>query len=210
MLAIARVRFEGALDVRPGGLTMDSIPSDYFERMFADDPDPWKFESSAYEAAKYGRTVAALGDRTFERVLEVGCANGVLTQRLSPLCASLIAVDVSDSALTRARARNIGSAHVKFANASFPSNAPDGLFGLIVLSEVVYYWSEADIASAGSWIAGHLCSGGCLLLVHWIGETNYPQTGDDAVRLLREALPRIAVVHAERHDEYRLDLWRFA
>jgi predicted TPR repeat methyltransferase len=209
MLVIARVR-AGGCDARTGDLPMDSIPSDYFERMFADDPDPWKFESSAYEAAKYGRTIAALGDRAFKRALEVGCANGVLTQQLSQLCESLVAVDVSDSALTRARARNIGSAHVGFSNASFPSNAPDGLFDLIVLSEVVYYWSEADIATAGSWIAGHLSSGGCLLLVHWIGETNYPQTGDDAVRLLREALPSIAVVHAERHAEYRLDLWRFA
>jgi predicted TPR repeat methyltransferase len=189
---------------------MDSISSDYFERMFADDPDPWNFESSAYEAAKYARSIAALGDRTFKQGFEVGCANGVLTQRLSQLCKYLVAVDVSDTALTRARARNIEATHVEFVNASFPSNAPDRHFDLIVLSEVVYYWSEADIATAGSWIAEHLCFGGCLLLVHWIGETNYPQTGDDAARLLREALPRIAVVHAERHDEYRLDLWRFA
>ena len=71
----------------------------------------------------------------------------------------------------------------------FPGQTPDGSFDLIVLSEVVYYWSSADIATAAAWISQRLEAGGDLLLVHWIGETDYPQTGDGAVEQLRQGLP---------------------
>lgn len=187
-----------------------SLPPDYFEQMFAGDPDPWQFETSAYESAKYDASIAALGGRQYTRGFEVGCANGVLTERLARCCDSLLSVDVSDTALARARKRNGDTRHVAFANMAFPKQAPDGGFDLIVLSEVVYYWSAADIAAAGAWIASHLGQGGDLLLVHWIGETDYPQTGDNAVQLLRGALPDVADIHADRHEKYRLDLWRMA
>ena len=49
----------------------------YFEALYAADEDPWDFTTSAYERAKYDRTVAALGDRRFARGLEVGCSIGV-------------------------------------------------------------------------------------------------------------------------------------
>lgn len=186
----------------------ESLPADYFERMFSGDPDPWKFETSAYEAGKYDHTIASLGPDRFERALEVGCANGVLTQRLSNICESIVAIDVSDTALQRARQRNLTSTHVQFYNMPFPHQTPSGSFDLILLSEVVYYWSAADIAAAGAWIEKHIALKGDLLLVHWIGETNYPQTGDDAVSLLRQSLPNFQTIESDRRDAYRLDLWR--
>ena len=188
----------------------ESLPSEYFERMFASDPDPWRFETSAYEAGKFDHTVASLGPKHFVRALEVGCANGVLTQRLGNICESVVAIDVSDTALQRARHRNLTSTHVRFHNMPFPHQTPSGSFDLILLSEVVYYWSAADIAAAGAWIEKHIAPKGDLLLVHWTGETDYPQTGDDAVRLLRMSLPSFQTIKSDRRDVYRLDLWRAA
>ncbi len=188
----------------------DSISSEYFERMYAGDPDPWKFETSAYEAGKYDHTIASLGTHHFARALEVGCANGLLTQRLSSVCESVVAIDVSDTALQRARHRNRASTHVHFFNMPFPRQTPNSSFDLILMSEVVYYWSTADIAAAGAWIEKHIAPKGALLLVHWIGETDYPQTGDEAVRLLRQSLPNFQTIASDRRDAYRLDLWRAA
>ena len=91
---------------------------------------------------------------------------------------------------------------------TFPAQQPAQSFDLIVMSEVVYYWSIADISAAATYVAQHLCDGGDLLLVHWIGETDYPQTGDGAVRAMRKRLPQLEIVHADRYDQYRLDLWR--
>lgn len=187
---------------------MRSLPADYFEQMFAGNPDPWNFETSPYEHVKFETSIAALDGRRYRSALEVGCANGVFTQRLAPHCKAIVAIDVSETALARARTRNAETGHVTFAKMEFPRETPQDSFDLIVLSEVVYYWNDADIAVAGAWITEHLEDGGDLLLVHWIGETNYPQSGDGAVRLLWAALPDAEILHAARYEQYRLDLWR--
>jgi predicted TPR repeat methyltransferase len=185
-----------------------SLPPAYFEQMFASNPDPWDFETSVYEAAKFEASIAALDGRAYASALEVGCANGVLTQQLAPRCKNLLSIDVSDSALASARERNRAASHVKFCNMVFPKQTPEARFDLIVMSEVVYYWSAADIAAGGAWIAGNLEPGGDLLLVHWTGGTDYPQTGHGAVSLMREVLPNMTVIRATRQEKYRLDLWR--
>ena len=33
-----------------------SIPADYFNTLYARDPDPWQFATSPYEAEKYAAT----------------------------------------------------------------------------------------------------------------------------------------------------------
>ncbi|MDX2334339.1 class I SAM-dependent DNA methyltransferase [Brevundimonas vesicularis] len=186
-----------------------SLPAAYFEGIFAGDADPWDLASSPYETAKFDRTIAALSTRRAAVALEVGCAGGVLTERLSAVCDRLLAIDVSPTALERARQSLSGRRKVRFAAAAFPRECPvlDGL-DLVVLSEVAYYWSDADLDLAAQRIADGLVDGGRVLLVHWTGETDYPQTADDAVERLWLGLSNLMQVElAERHPNYRLDMW---
>lgn len=186
-----------------------SLPPDYFENMFAADPDPWRFETSDYEREKYDRTIAALGGRRYASALEVGCANGVLTRRLGEHALELLALDVSDSALEAARRRCAGQTGVRFERKVFPAEGPGGSYDLVTLSEVVYYWSDDDIAHAGRWLSDALAPGGDVILVHWTGATDYPQSGDEAVAKLAAAITApIQVLAAERQEGYRLDFWR--
>ncbi len=69
-----------------------SLPPRYFDDLYAHDPDPWQFETSAYEAAKYDATLDALPIERFASALEVGCSIGVLTARLAPRCDELLAI----------------------------------------------------------------------------------------------------------------------
>jgi SAM-dependent methyltransferase len=86
---------------------------------------------------------------------------------------------------------------------------PEGSFDLIVLSEVAYYWDDADLARMGDLLRRLTQPGGRVLLVHWTGETDYPQTADSAVQALAQAAgPDFSVALADRTAEYRLDLWR--
>lgn len=188
----------------------DSLGAAYFEDMFRNTTDPWDLETSAYEQAKYDRSIAALSERIYGLGFEVGCAKGVLTSRLAAQCHALLAVDVSETALEAARLRCAEWEHVSFGRMAFPQQAPAGAaFDLIVLSEVVYYWDDGDIVRAGTWVAEHLAPGGDVLLVHWTGDTDYPQSGDAAVNKIRAALDdSIDTVRAERQSRYRLDLWR--
>ena len=186
-----------------------SIDSDYFEALYKDKGDPWAFETSPYEAAKYQETLAALPAPRFAHVLEVGCANGVLTAQLGPRCDALLAVDVSKTAVAAARERCGDQPNVRIELRRLPAEAPDETFDLVLLSEVVYYWDSADIVRMGDWLRGAVRSGGYVLLVHWIGETDYPKSGDDAVAELHAAFgDRVTVVRSDRHEAYRLDLWR--
>lgn len=186
-----------------------SLPPEYFERMFQSADDPWDLETSGYEQAKYAHSIRALENRRYDSGFEVGCAKGVLTGLLAPSCCSLLAVDVSGTALRAARTRCEANDHVSFANMAFPGLTPANSFDLVVLSEVAYYWSDQDLSAAADWLLSHLVSGGDLLLVHWTGETDYPQSGDEAVLKLRVLLgDRIEVTRAERMAKYRLDLWR--
>lgn len=188
----------------------ESLSADYFENLFAVDPDPWRFATSSYEATKYDATVAALGGRRYRSALEIGCANGVLTRRLAEYVLDLHAIDVSETALRLAAAR-CNDTQVRFERRSFPHEAPAGEYDLIVLSEVAYYLDDADLVAAGAWLDRALARTGDLLLVHWIGETDYPQSGDDAVAKLDAAIRApIVTLRTERTKLFRLDLWRRA
>jgi SAM-dependent methyltransferase len=188
----------------------NSLPPDYFEQLYKSDPDPWKFETSEYEKAKYAATIAALGSERSGQVLEVGCANGVLTRALAGHCDALLAIDVSVTALRQAEARCADFPNVTFRLAGIPEDTIAGEFDLIVLSEVAYYWDARDAKRASEVFKARRRSGGRLLLVHWLGETDYPASGEEAVERLRRSLgPAVRVERAVRTPEYRLDLWRW-
>lgn len=187
----------------------DSLDARYFDGIFASTDDPWSLGSSSYEAAKFDATIAAIADRRYARGFEVGCAQGVLTRRLAGLCDDLLSIDISARAVELARARCVGLDTVRIETAAFPAMRPAGPFALMTLSEVVYYWSDADIAAAADAVRDLTAPEARVLLVHWTGETDYPQTGDGAVEKMRDALGEaVAVERAERTDDYRLDLWR--
>lgn len=188
-----------------------SIEPAYFEALYREKGDPWEFETSPYEAGKYRETLAALPVERFGSALEVGCANGVLTAQLGSRCDALLAVDVSETAVAAARVRCADQPHVRIEQRRLPADAPDDRFDLVLLSEVVYYWDSADIVAMGAYLDGSVRSGGSVLLVHWIGETDYPKSGDDAVAELNAALAhRVTVARSDRHEAYRLDLWHLA
>lgn len=186
-----------------------SLDATYFDDIFASDDDPWSLASSSYEAAKFDHTHDVLADRRYATALEVGCAHGVLTDRLVPLCDSLLAIDISTPALAKANKRVGDRPGVVLQKMAFPKQTPqDQPFDLIVLSEVAYYWDVVDLDRASEWLREHVREGGRLLLVHYIGETDYPQSGDDATDALWSGLlDTFQVEHAERRDHYRLDLW---
>ena len=185
----------------PGG----SISPDYFARAYAEDPDPWRFASSPYEAEKYAATLAALPRARYARAFEVGCAIGVLTVRLAERADRLLAVDVAPAALDQARARCAGLEHVEVRRLAVPGEWPDGTLDLVVVSEVGYYLSRPDLDRLAARCAASVEPGGHLVLVHWTGETDYPLTGD-AVHEAFLAAPAWRPVRDDRRPEYRLDV----
>ncbi|CAH0999426.1 Trans-aconitate 2-methyltransferase [Neolewinella maritima] len=181
----------------------------YFDTVYANSEDPWNFATSPYERKKYAASLAALPEARYASGLEIGCSIGVLTSLLAQRCDRLLAVDISEAALERARARLAGEVHVSFRRMTLPEEFPDRHFDLVVLSEVGYYWSYGDLDRAIERIGRALNPGGTLLLVHYTPYVpDYPLTGDEVHEAFADQLPDFYAIRSERADRYRLDVWK--
>jgi SAM-dependent methyltransferase len=185
----------------------ERLSREYFEKLYAESPDPWGFETSPYERRKYERTLDVLGRRRYRHALEVGCSIGVFTAMLAPLCDELLAVDVSEKAIATAKERLAGFPHVRIEVRTLPEETPEESFDLVVASEVLYYWPEDVMLAALRRFEDVLAPGGTLLAVHWRKETKtYPLQGDEVHELLVEHT-RLANTTTIVEPEYRLDLF---
>ncbi|MDR3535414.1 MAG: SAM-dependent methyltransferase [Acetobacteraceae bacterium] len=182
-----------------------SIPPDYFDALYAQDADPWRFASSDYERAKYAATLAALPMARCDAAFEVGCSIGVLTRQLAERCSTLLAVDVAEAALAQARRRCAGLDRVTVQRMRIPGEWPDRQFDLIVLSEVLYYLSPIDVVRTAARTQASLAPGGTVLLVHYTLPMDYPCDGNEASEIFI-ATSGLAVIRQRREAQYRLDL----
>jgi SAM-dependent methyltransferase len=178
---------------------------EFFEDLYTRSEDPWEFATSDYERGKYADTLAALGGASFARGLEVGCSIGVFTEQLAEVCDELLAIDVSERALARARERLTASPGVTLAHMTFPEEMPGGQFDLVVCSEVLYYFDGAAFELAVERLRGALQSGATVLAVHWRPATSsYPLRGDEVHDRLRAELGDWHTFDGRR-PRYRLD-----
>jgi SAM-dependent methyltransferase len=193
-------------------MTGDARDPGYFDALYTADADPWRFETSDYEAGKYADTVAALPRRGYAAAVEFGCSIGVLTEQLAGHADTLLGIDVAQLALDRAAAKCAGLPHVRFARMRMPDEMPDGRFDLIVLSEVLYYFDPPTLARLADRLRDIAAPEADLILVHWLGPTpDYPLTGDLAVaNFLAATAGWTEVTQQERRQDYRLDVLRAA
>jgi len=184
----------------------DRAPVEHFERLATESADPWNYETSPYEQAKYRRTLDYLAGRT-GRTLELGCSVGVFTEMLAPRCESLLAVDFSPTALGHARRRLEGAANVELAERRLPEQTPRGPFETIVCAEILYYWSTALVREGLGRMERALAPGGILVAVHWRGpDPRRELNGDDVHRILR-AETGLRWQSGAQAPDYLLDRW---
>lgn len=190
-------------------LQPNSLPPQYFDELYQTDPDPWKFETSDYEADKYAATIAALPNSRYRSAFEIGGSIGVLTEKLAARTDSLLSIDVSKIAQDRAIQRCQHLPHVQFQIMQIPHEFPTRSFDLILMSEVGYYLSLEDLRTAQQQILTALEPGGHLLLVHWtLYAKDYPLSGDEVHEAFLELAPMYLKHQFEqREEQYRLDLF---
>lgn len=190
-----------------------SLDAAFFNRLYENNQDPWDFENSPYEREKYEVTLTAIPGRDYENVFEIGCSNGVLSEKLARICKRLLAVDASEIAVRNAKQRLAHYPHVRVAEMAVPNHFPQEKFDLILLSEVGYFLSIEDLIIARDEMIGALLPKGHLLLVHWTPEVEeFPLTGDQVHELFFESARegRFALLkHLCNISEkkYRLDLF---
>ena len=115
-------------------------PDRHFERLYSQTPDPWNCETSPYELLKAKRTADAIIQLQMPgAVLDVGCGEGILAEFLGARGHVVSAIDISPSAVERARQRCASHSQVDVAVGNVLKRPVLGRFDVIVLSEVLYY-----------------------------------------------------------------------
>jgi SAM-dependent methyltransferase len=172
-----------------------TVDPGYFTERYAASPDPYGLADRWYEARKYALTVALLPRQRYGATFEPGCSIGVLTAKLAPRCGTLLACDAADSAVASARARTANLPGVRVERRVIPQDWPPGGFDLIVFSEILYYFGDADLERVLRLGTAALRADGHLLAVHWRHPApDHPRTGDEVHQALagHPALARLA------------------
>lgn len=191
-------------------MSKSSRQAPHFERLYRLNADPWNFTASPYEQQKYEATLSALGTKRFQMALEVGCSIGVLTSRLARRCDTLVGLDFAPSAVASARARCGLYPGVRIEQMQVPRQWPQGLFDLVLFSEVLYFLDKSDLTEICAQTLRSLLPGGQVLLVNYTGTTDDPCSGDGAATFFMNATaPALQPILQRREPNYRLDLLLF-
>lgn len=135
--------------------------------------------------------VELLAPRAGERILDLGCGDGVLTERIAAMGCDVVGVDASAEQVEAARARGIDARVMDAEELTFAAEFD------AVLSNAVLHWVRgADRMMAGVWRALHL--GG-----RFVAELG----GHGCVECIRSAL--IAALDRRGIDGRGADPWYF-
>lgn len=129
-------------------------------------PDHWNYKTDTYELRKYEQTLALVPARQYERVLEIGCSEGVFTRRLASFSGHVLGLDIVPAALERARLECAGVDNVAFRQFDLESDTLDQQFDLIFCAEVLYYMRWTRLRPVARKIVRWLSPGGYLIAVH--------------------------------------------
>jgi 2-polyprenyl-3-methyl-5-hydroxy-6-metoxy-1,4-benzoquinol methylase len=123
-----------------------------------------------YAAAAFARLKSLSADLGAplegSRVLDFGCGSGLLTERLAPLAASLVALDPADAMLAHVRRKKAAHRwdHVTLVLGTLEDLAERG-FDWIVCSSVLAFVDDYQATVAG--LAALLSPGGRLVAFDW-------------------------------------------
>jgi SAM-dependent methyltransferase len=154
--------------------------------------DPERYEQNARFVSDLGQPVLELlAPRAGERILDLGCGDGVLTEQLVAAGCRVIGVDGSPAQVTAARARGL-DAHVMDGQALAFEDEFDAVFS----NAALHWMKRADDVIGG--VHRALRAGG-----RFVGELG----GEGCVATIRSAL--IAALDRRGVDGAALDPWYF-
>ena len=138
-----------------------------------------------------GPVVELLGKVTGLRILDIGCGDGALTERLAADGADVVAIDASESQVEASRARGLDARVVDARNLSF-----DGEFDAVFTNAALHWISPPEAVING--VARALKPKG-----RFVGEFG----GEGNVAIVRQAL--ISVLNQRGYDGAAADPWFF-
>lgn len=187
---------------------MDS-KSQYFDAMYEESDDPWDYANRWYEKRKRQICMSVLPKMSFTHILEIGCANGFLSELLAERCQKLLCIDANPKAIQLAKLRLEDEPHVEFSQQRIPNQFPEGLFDLIVVSEILYYLTKTEVTECLDKIKISLSTDGVVLSCHWRHPIEgFELNGNSVHELLKNEL-NLHHSFSLTDPDFVLDVWTY-
>lgn len=177
------------------------VTRDHLQALYAETSDPWDFENSDYEQAKFAATRGALFRRRYASAFELGCGNGQLARHLVKICGRYTGMDAVAVAVAAARQ---AVPDAQFLHDFYPCPLPKDDFDLLILSEILYFLDHDSLRKLASDIAAFWPLAE-VLCVSWLGETDHDLQGEEALKTFTAALTTHEFNCTARTDRYRID-----
>lgn len=115
-----------------------------FERLYSRARDPWGLQYSPFAMQRYLSLIEAIGQvAPCTAILDVGCGEGTFTKYLTGFAQEVVGIDVSPTAIERAR-ECVPSA--TFHCVALEDFHAERRFDLVVAVEMLYYIESVDAA----------------------------------------------------------------
>lgn len=128
--------------------------------------DAWNYSKNPFEKARFDIVTRTLSDVPTTKVLEVGCAEGHLTRRMAGHASDLLACDIVNEAIDRARTNCRDLRNVRFLRMDVRTGWPGEMFDLLVYSDVLYFFSKKEVRQVIGDSARYVNDGGHLLFAN--------------------------------------------
>ena len=191
-----------------------------FERLYATEPEPWAYSARAAEVLRHEyleRVIRGLGSR-YRHILDIGCSAGQLTARLAGLGPRVQAIDVSPTAVQRARARceaaiakSPGLTSFRFCvGSAVDTPFRRSSFDLVLMCDGLHSWGLTHGEQMRSLDQAHrvLVPGGYAVLTDYLRHIDFQSLID---RIEASPLEVVSVRHLPNRLWYSFErsLWRF-
>jgi SAM-dependent methyltransferase len=132
---------------------LNDVRREFFDDLWREG-DYWQLETSEFDRLRYDLQLELLRDRRYGRALEIGCGAGVFTRGLAELADEVLALDISENAIARARERsqrpNVEYRAADVMTLDLDSEKP---IDLVVLTETIYYLGWQHTFFDVAWLA---------------------------------------------------------
>ncbi len=211
-------------------LESDPYSETYFDALYADNADPWHYQTRWYEQRKRDICLAVLPQTQYKNAIELGCGNGIFSELLAQRCHNLLSIDGNSNAVQLAKERLaalpqgkviqgiIPDVLLSLKNSFIPTKSCSNQsgFDLIVISEILYYLSATDIDTVITWIKQNLAIDGTLLCCHWrYAIDGFVMTGETVHQRVHQAFnvanDSITFNHQSQiiDSDFLLDIWQY-
>lgn len=181
----------------------------YFSSLYGSSDDPYLVGARWFEKRKRALLLAALPKDYYQSAYEPACGTGLLSVDLAMRCKSLLISDSDSTACSIATRNTAHLTNVTLQHHALPHDWPaqSHAFDLIVLSELLYFLDEEQLAGVVHASTSSLAPAGDIVLCNWKPDFKQRRCSTDDISasfMQHKSLTRIVLLE---EAEFRLEVY---